>query len=115
MATNPSQPDTATVDDLPGFRFHPTDEELVSFYLRRKVHNKPLAIELIKQLNIYQYNPWDLPRKLINIIHKFINTTFTYEFFFNARICMQMRVIRRGRKIKNVTIFASVRGSIRTV
>ncbi|GER51494.1 NAC domain-containing protein [Striga asiatica] len=47
---------------LPGFRFHPTDEELVGFYLRRKITQKPLPIELIKQLDIYKYDPWDLPR-----------------------------------------------------
>ncbi|CAN6484594.1 unnamed protein product [Victoria cruziana] len=47
---------------LPGFRFHPTDEELVGFYLKRKVQQKPLSIELIKQLDIYKYDPWDLPK-----------------------------------------------------
>ncbi|XP_038680815.1 transcription factor JUNGBRUNNEN 1-like isoform X2 [Tripterygium wilfordii] len=46
---------------LPGFRFHPTDEELVGFYLRRKVDKKPISIELIKQVDIYKYDPWDLP------------------------------------------------------
>ncbi|KAI3965864.1 hypothetical protein MKX01_010821 [Papaver californicum] len=46
---------------LPGFRFHPTDEELVGFYLRRKVEKKPLSIEIIKQIDIYKYDPWDLP------------------------------------------------------
>ncbi|CAN4081268.1 unnamed protein product [Withania somnifera] len=47
---------------LPGFRFHPTDEELVGFYLKRKVQQKPISIELIKQLDIYKYDPWDLPK-----------------------------------------------------
>ncbi|KAG9136565.1 hypothetical protein Leryth_014399 [Lithospermum erythrorhizon] len=47
---------------LPGFRFHPTDEELVGFYLRRKVEKRPISIELIKQIDIYKYDPWDLPR-----------------------------------------------------
>ncbi|KAK7316687.1 hypothetical protein RJT34_00333 [Clitoria ternatea] len=47
---------------LPGFRFHPTDEELVGFYLQRKVEKKPLRIELIKQVDIYKYDPWDLPK-----------------------------------------------------
>ena len=46
---------------LPGFRFHPTDEELVGFYLKRKVQQQPLPIELIKQVDIYKYDPWDLP------------------------------------------------------
>lgn len=48
---------------MPGFRFHPTDEELVSFYLKRKVQQKPISIELIRQLDIYKYDPWDLPSK----------------------------------------------------
>ncbi|KAM7252261.1 hypothetical protein ACFE04_024144 [Oxalis oulophora] len=47
---------------LPGFRFHPTDEELVGFYLKRKIQQRPLSIELIKQLDIYKFDPWDLPK-----------------------------------------------------
>ncbi|XP_038891306.1 protein FEZ-like [Benincasa hispida] len=47
---------------LPGFRFHPTDEELVGFYLKRKIQQRPLLIELIKQIDIYKYDPWDLPK-----------------------------------------------------
>ncbi|ESW23219.1 hypothetical protein PHAVU_004G028300 [Phaseolus vulgaris] len=51
------------IDDvMPGFRFHPTDEELVDFYLKRKIQQKSLPIELIKQVDIYKYDPWDLPK-----------------------------------------------------
>nr|GEU36388.1 protein FEZ [Tanacetum cinerariifolium] len=46
---------------LPGFRFHPTDEELVGFYLQKKIQHRVLPIELIKQVDIYKYDPWDLP------------------------------------------------------
>ncbi|KAK1440807.1 hypothetical protein QVD17_06639 [Tagetes erecta] len=46
---------------LPGFRFHPTDEELVGFYLKKKIQQRVLPIELIKQVDIYKYDPWDLP------------------------------------------------------
>lgn len=53
---------------LPGFRFHPTDEELVGFYLKRKVQQRPLSIELIKQLDIYKYDPWDLPSKIHDLM-----------------------------------------------
>ncbi|XP_040985744.1 transcription factor JUNGBRUNNEN 1-like isoform X2 [Juglans microcarpa x Juglans regia] len=62
------QLDTSKEDDghdevpLPGFRFHPTDEELVGFYLRRKVEKKPTRLELIKQIDIYKYDPWNLPK-----------------------------------------------------
>ncbi|KAF7802973.1 putative NAC domain-containing protein 94 [Senna tora] len=48
---------------LPGFRFHPTDEELVDFYLKRKIQQKSLPIEIIKQVDIYKYDPWDLPKE----------------------------------------------------
>ncbi|KAJ3670049.1 hypothetical protein LUZ60_010373 [Juncus effusus] len=47
---------------LPGFRFHPTDEELVTFYLRRKVAMKRLSIEIIREIDIYKFDPWDLPK-----------------------------------------------------
>ncbi|KAL6966831.1 hypothetical protein U1Q18_032625, partial [Sarracenia purpurea var. burkii] len=51
------------MDDLllPGFRLHPTDEEVVGFYLKRKIQQRLLSIELIKQVDIYKYDPWDLP------------------------------------------------------
>ncbi|MED6132328.1 hypothetical protein PIB30_017956 [Stylosanthes scabra] len=51
---------------MPGFRFHPTDEEIVDFYLKRKIQQKSLPIELIKQVDIYKYEPWDLPRLASN-------------------------------------------------
>ncbi|CAM0876535.1 unnamed protein product [Alopecurus aequalis] len=47
---------------LPGYRFHPTDEELVTFYLRRKVAKKALRIEVIREMDIYKHDPWDLPK-----------------------------------------------------
>lgn len=52
---------------LPGFRFHPTDEELISFYLRRKIQQRPLSVALIRQLDIYKYDPWDLPSKHLHL------------------------------------------------
>ncbi|KVH92681.1 No apical meristem (NAM) protein [Cynara cardunculus var. scolymus] len=48
-------------DMLPGFRFHPTDEELVGFYLKKKIQHRSLSIQLIQQVDIYKYDPWDLP------------------------------------------------------
>ncbi|OVA12798.1 NAC domain [Macleaya cordata] len=47
----------------PGFRFHPTDVELVLYYLRRKVIGKPLRFEVIAELDLYKFAPWDLPEK----------------------------------------------------
>ncbi|KAJ6901766.1 hypothetical protein NC651_019514 [Populus alba x Populus x berolinensis] len=47
----------------PGFRFHPTDEELVRYYLKRKVTNKPFRFDAISVADIYKSEPWDLPDK----------------------------------------------------
>ncbi|XP_011649428.1 NAC domain-containing protein 78 isoform X1 [Cucumis sativus] len=47
----------------PGFRFHPTDEEIVRYYLRRKVSGKSLRFDPISVTEIYKSEPWDLPGK----------------------------------------------------
>lgn len=47
----------------PGFRFHPTDVELIMYYLKRKIMGKKFLFEVITELNIYQFSPWDLPDK----------------------------------------------------
>ncbi|CAA7404663.1 unnamed protein product [Spirodela intermedia] len=51
-----------TVNLPPGFRFHPTDEELVLQYLQRKVFSRPLPAAVIPELELLsRYDPWDLP------------------------------------------------------
>ncbi|KAH7520546.1 hypothetical protein FEM48_Zijuj08G0155400 [Ziziphus jujuba var. spinosa] len=45
----------------PGFRFHPTDDELVNHYLCRKCAALPLAVPIIKEIDLYKYDPWQLP------------------------------------------------------
>ncbi|KAK4489661.1 hypothetical protein RD792_005473 [Penstemon davidsonii] len=44
----------------PGFRFHPTDEELVRYYLRRKVCAKPFRFEAVTEIDVYKSEPWEL-------------------------------------------------------
>ncbi|KAI3458284.1 hypothetical protein Pfo_014947 [Paulownia fortunei] len=44
----------------PGFRFHPTDEELVDYYLRRKVTSRRIEVDVIKDVDLYKIEPWDL-------------------------------------------------------
>ncbi|KAK4276715.1 hypothetical protein QN277_014833 [Acacia crassicarpa] len=45
----------------PGFRFHPTDEELVMHYLCRKCASQQIAVPIIAEIDLYKYDPWDLP------------------------------------------------------
>ncbi|GAA0163372.1 hypothetical protein LIER_19256 [Lithospermum erythrorhizon] len=44
----------------PGFRFHPTDEELVDYYLRKKIASKQIDLDVIKDVDLYKIEPWDL-------------------------------------------------------
>ncbi|GMI95584.1 NAC 007, VASCULAR RELATED NAC-DOMAIN PROTEIN 4, EMBRYO DEFECTIVE 2749 [Hibiscus trionum] len=44
----------------PGFRFHPTDEELVDYYLRKKIASKQIDLDVIKDVDLYRIEPWDL-------------------------------------------------------
>ncbi|WCJ34266.1 NAC domain containing protein 90 [Euphorbia peplus] len=51
----------------PGFRFYPTEEELVGFYLHHKLDGKRQDLNLamdrvIPLLHIYDFDPWDLPQ-----------------------------------------------------
>ncbi|PIA48722.1 hypothetical protein AQUCO_01400941v1 [Aquilegia coerulea] len=45
----------------PGFRFHPTDEELVLHYLCRKISYQTLPVPIIAEIDLYRYNPCQLP------------------------------------------------------
>ncbi|XP_022842757.1 NAC domain-containing protein 90-like [Olea europaea var. sylvestris] len=48
---------------LPGFRFYPTEEELISFYLLKKIQGKGQELDMvIPVVHIYDYSPWDLPQ-----------------------------------------------------
>lgn len=47
----------------PGFRFHPTEEELVGYYLARKVNSKTIDLEIITDIDLYRIEPWDLQGK----------------------------------------------------
>ncbi|CAI9757329.1 unnamed protein product [Fraxinus pennsylvanica] len=45
----------------PGFRFEPTDEEIVFQYLARKIFSYPLPASVIPEISICKFDPWELP------------------------------------------------------
>lgn len=53
----------APVSLPPGFRFHPTDEELVAYYLKRKINGREIELEVIPEVDLYKCEPWELPGK----------------------------------------------------
>lgn len=56
-------------ESAPGFRFHPTEEELLEFYLKQHVSNSKknqqqqlrAPFDIIPTVHLYRHDPWDLP------------------------------------------------------
>ncbi|KAK8710797.1 hypothetical protein V6N13_146107 [Hibiscus sabdariffa] len=53
----------------PGFRFQPTDEELVFQYLKCKVFAYPLPSSIIPDLKVCNFDPWELPGNTFNYLN----------------------------------------------
>ncbi|CAI0432694.1 unnamed protein product [Linum tenue] len=51
------------VDLPPGFRFHPTDEEIITHYLTEKVKDDAFAAVAVGEADLNKSEPWDLPSK----------------------------------------------------
>ncbi|KAK4747981.1 hypothetical protein SAY87_014567 [Trapa incisa] len=47
----------------PGFRFHPTEEELLHYYLRKKVALEKIDLDVIREVDLNKLEPWDIQDK----------------------------------------------------
>ncbi|KAK6776530.1 hypothetical protein RDI58_027531 [Solanum bulbocastanum] len=75
----------------PGFRFYPTEEELISFYLHKKLEGKrPELDRVIPVVTIYDFDPWHLPK-----FHGELCMGDTEQWFFF--VPRQEREARGGR------------------
>ncbi|KAL7197852.1 hypothetical protein ACSBR2_020383 [Camellia fascicularis] len=45
---------------VPRFSFHPTDEELVQYYLKRKASVKPFRFDAVLEIDVYKSESWEL-------------------------------------------------------
>lgn len=45
----------------PGFRFHPTDEELITYYLVNKISDSSFTGRAIGDVDLNKSEPWELP------------------------------------------------------
>ncbi|KFK25161.1 hypothetical protein AALP_AA8G073900 [Arabis alpina] len=55
--------DDEHMDLPPGFRFHPTDEELITHYLHKKVLDVEFSAKAIGDVDLNKAEPWELPYK----------------------------------------------------
>ncbi|KAI4334197.1 hypothetical protein L6164_018916 [Bauhinia variegata] len=76
--TREAQMSIAASSMFPGFRFCPTDEELISYYLSKKLDGHEESVQVIPEVEICRYEPWDLPAK------SFIQSENEW-FFFSPR------------------------------
>ncbi|VAI69467.1 unnamed protein product [Triticum turgidum subsp. durum] len=44
----------------PGFRFHPTEEELLTYYLAKKVASQRIDLDVIPDVDLNKLEPWDI-------------------------------------------------------
>jgi hypothetical protein len=61
MTTTRSKNGSEMMEMPAGFRFHPTDEELVMHYLCRKCAAQSIAVPIIAEIDLYKFDPWQLP------------------------------------------------------
>uniref|UniRef100_A0A7N0R9L4 NAC domain-containing protein n=1 Tax=Kalanchoe fedtschenkoi TaxID=63787 RepID=A0A7N0R9L4_KALFE len=47
----------------PGFRFHPTEEELLHYYLRKKVASQKIDLDVIRDVDLNKLEPWDIQER----------------------------------------------------
>ncbi|KAM3196015.1 hypothetical protein ACQJBY_071937 [Aegilops geniculata] len=47
----------------PGFRFHPTEEELLTYYLAKKVASQRIDLDVIRDVDLNKLEPWDIQER----------------------------------------------------
>jgi len=62
----------------PGFRFHPTDEELITFYLASKVFKNTYFNNVkFAEVDLNRCEPWELPGIIIYFLNFLLTVTPT--------------------------------------
>lgn len=105
-------------DDLmdlpPGFRFHPTDEEIISYYLTERVMNSSFSARAIGEVDLNKCEPWDLPSNLSLYLSLWVLWFFGFGIWgVISNLLLDLIVQRKQRwERRNGISFAREIGSI---
>ncbi|XP_016652247.1 PREDICTED: NAC transcription factor 29-like isoform X2 [Prunus mume] len=85
---------TTEGDPVPlGFRFHPTEEELVDYYLKNKRQDRDFNVNHIPEIDICKYDPWEIP----GLLFAEQDSPYMEWFFFSRRDYKYMNSNRSNR------------------
>ncbi|CAK9319249.1 unnamed protein product [Citrullus colocynthis] len=73
-----------------GFRFRPTEEELITHYLKNKILGHESLVQYIREIDLYKYEPWELPEQSL-----FESDNYEW-FFFRAHTSKTKRTTGNG-------------------
>lgn len=69
----------------PGFRFHPTDQELVTYFLKSKICGKCFRFDAFSSVDFYKNEPWD---------HRLCTCCFALLFLFTRLLVLRVLIFQ---------------------